>query len=76
LWKMSSKKNISVINSFLWKTKSLKNQKKSKKKLPQLQQTIWKDVSVFILSYFKYRQIWLNMPVDYQHLSNITKLVF
>jgi hypothetical protein len=63
-------KEYSVINSFLSKTK------KNPKKLPQLQQTICKGVSVFILSYFEYRQIWLNTYLmDYHHLSNITKLI-
>jgi hypothetical protein len=41
LWKNVFKKEYSVINFVLWKTK------KNPQKLPQFQQTIWKGVAVF-----------------------------
>jgi hypothetical protein len=31
-------------------------------------------LKIFLLSYFEYREIWLNMLMDHCHLSNITKL--
>jgi hypothetical protein len=61
------KKEYSVINSFLWKPK----------KIATIAANNMKGCfSFFILSYFEYPQIWLNIPVDYyHHLSNITKLI-
>jgi hypothetical protein len=37
--------------------------------------TIWMGASNFILSYFLNHQIWLNIGMDYHHLSNITKFL-
>ncbi len=34
----------------------------------------WKGAYDFLLSYFEYRQIWLNIVREDHHLSNITKL--
>jgi hypothetical protein len=31
-------------------------------------------LKIFLLTYFEYSQIWLNMLMDHCHLSNITKL--
>jgi hypothetical protein len=31
-------------------------------------------LKIFLLTYFEYDQIWLNMLMDHFHLSNITKL--
>ncbi len=46
------------------------------KKRPKSSQlpSIWKSAQDFILSYFEYRQNWLNTFMYYCHLSNITKL--
>ncbi len=47
--------------------------KKKGHKLPQLG-AICQGASDLIFSYFECRQVWLNILVDYCHLSNITKL--
>jgi hypothetical protein len=47
--------------------------KKKGHKLPQLAAICW-DASDLIFSYFECCQVWLNIVVEYCHLSNITNL--
>jgi hypothetical protein len=71
------KKNILSKHPFLGKKNCQEKKKKNKncQKLPQLL-TVWKGASVFLLSYFEFRQICLNIFIYHHHLSNITNVFF
>ncbi len=58
------------------KTKIAKKKPNDKKRRPESPQLlpIWKGAFDLILSCFEYRQIWLNIQMNYRHLSNVTKL--
>ncbi len=79
--KISSRQEYSVILFYIilficfWLEKKSPKWKFKEKghKLPQLV-AIWRGSSDFIFSYFECRQVWLNIFIDYCHLSNITKL--
>ncbi len=63
------------ISCFLKKIAKKKNKKieKNHRNSSQLP-AVWKDAQDFVLSYFEYRHIWLNIFMNFCHLSNITKL--
>jgi hypothetical protein len=64
-----------VISPVFWKRNSPEKEKKSKKHLAKIHQNcLQQHVRVLKVFLLPYRQIWLNILMNHQPLSNITEL--